>query len=71
MTTRASFTSIGTVQYGAPVLAALRRQLRDTLPDGAVRWTFGGHMSTTMSVAGRAQQMSTCPSVGSSSGSGA
>jgi DNA-binding CsgD family transcriptional regulator len=43
-----------------------RRQLRDALP-GPARARY---MSSTMSVAGRAQQMSTWPSAGSSSGSG-
>jgi len=41
-----------------------RRQIRAALPDAA-------YMSSTMSVAGRAQQMRTWPSAGSSSGSGA
>jgi len=41
-----------------------RRQIREALPDAA-------YMSSTMSVAGRAQQMRTWPSAGSSSGSGA
>jgi DNA-binding CsgD family transcriptional regulator len=43
-----------------------RRQLRDALP-GATR----AYMSSTTSSVGRAQQMSTWPSAGSSSGSGA
>jgi DNA-binding CsgD family transcriptional regulator len=46
-----------------------RRQLRDVLP-GVTRSTRF-QMSSTMSEAGRAQQMSTWPSAGSSSGSGA
>ena len=55
-----------------------RRQLRDALPDAvrAMRLTRRstptfGYMSSTMSVAGWAQQMSTWPSAGGSSGSGA
>jgi DNA-binding CsgD family transcriptional regulator len=46
-----------------------RRQLRNALPGvtGGTRF----QMSSTMSEAGRAQQMSTWPSAGSSSGSGA
>jgi DNA-binding CsgD family transcriptional regulator len=45
-----------------------RRQLRDALPAAAL---LGAYRSSTMSLAGRAQQMSTWPSAGSSSGSGA
>jgi len=53
-----------------------RRQLRDALPDATrANHAQRGHpvvyMSSTMPVAGRAQQMSTWPSAGSSSGSGA
>jgi DNA-binding CsgD family transcriptional regulator len=62
-----------------------RRQLRDALPGatrarrliracslaGGAGTGLAAYMSSTMSVAGRAQQMSTWPSAGSSSGSGA
>jgi DNA-binding CsgD family transcriptional regulator len=53
-----------------------RRQLRDALPRApkAMRLAVTGlaaYMSSTVSLAGRAQQISTWPSAGSSSGSGA